>query len=232
MMFGLTVSYVNGYFLGANDRYGSIIKRSSAFDVLSALNYKNLNTDYSKLAITSKAYRFYIKVNNTGQSVSDELIVFNLTKIGYFDIDSGSVRIYDGNTTLDYERKSEEYRFKFDFNSEETKVFTVWFDDDSNFTYPTVSLGNTTDNLSEVIFPPISVKLLSYDGMTNLNEYNYTQLKNDMGIDEDFHIVLPGGLDFGPPIPSNTDVYSLQNSFLYQNRSGHIKNNNMVIKVW
>jgi len=218
------------------------------FDTVNVtVNYSYYPNYPSKLGLGSTAYRFKILVNNTIADFSNENITVNFTEIGYDNIDFNSVVVYNGtelgNDMIPCNISGSILTFNTSIDNQTSKWFTVYFDDNSNFTQPVCNstIGGTnnltTDNNNETFYPVYKVPVLQWRKIDALNRSIYEIMKETTDIKYDFHITLKDSsnnnfLDYGETIPRRGDVYALQRHVLYQNSSAGVNKGKMIVYIW
>ena len=114
--------------------------------------------------------------------------------------------------------------------------FTVYFDDDSNFTSRSVAVSGY-DNLTEIVYPAEEVMVVKYNKIIDINKTSYSLVKNISGI-SDFRLRVIDAttnqtfLDYGSPTPTKANIVALQRRLLYQNSTAGIVQGKIIIQTW
>ena len=230
------------FFNGTIDEVAIYNRTLSAAEI-----YEHYSSGLKRLGLSTKAYRFFIKVNNSlpfqiNQSanmtnLTSELVTFNLTDMG-FSPDYNSFAIYnESNSTLPYMLNGSNVTFSTAININETKWFTVYFDDDSYFSNASAAITGV-NNLTETVFPAASLQLLQYKKINELSNSNYTLIKNGTDIKNSFKITITDAdtnasvLSYGPALPRIGNIIALQRYAVYQNSTAGIRNGKIIVNVW
>ena len=265
LVFAFLISFLTDYFTTMKTDVTITEKRSYASSLLSdlttegnptnweqAINFTNSTTYPSKIGLSSDIYRFEILVNNSqpylrnqSASVSDisnELITINFTQLGYVNIDFNSIIIYnEAGTQIECEvnETSKLAKFNISINANQSKWFTVYFDDNSNFSqsaYPDFNVGSPADNLTELFYPIYKIPVIQYRKISALNNSNYTAMKNETDVKYDFNITLKNSTSdwftFGEEIPKKGDINSVQKYVLFQNSTAGINEGILRVYAW
>jgi hypothetical protein len=243
--------YIGTYNGGTNSFNGTIdevaiYNRSlSASEIMLHYNY---GLRLRHIGLKTKAYRFLILVNNTqsyyyNQSMSvtaltNELVSFNYTKLGFPKMDYKSTVVYnETNDMVPYQIVGDNITFRTDIASSQSKWFEVYFDDDSTFEDRSTTITGT-NNLTETIYPVEKIEILQYRKMIDLNNTNYTAVKNLSSVDNDFRArVLDTNtstffLTYGETPPSHTNIIAFQRFMLFQNSTAGIRGGKFIIQIW
>ena len=230
------------FFNGTIDEVAIYNRTLSAAEI-----YEHYSSGLKRLGLSTKAYRFFIKVNNSlpfqiNQSanmtnLTSELVTFNLTDMG-FSPDYNSFAIYnESNSTLPYMLNGSNVTFAAAVNINETKWFTIYFDDDSYFVNASAAITGV-NNLTETVFPAASLQLLQYKKINELSNSNYTLIKNGTDIKNSFKITITDAdtnasvLSYGPALPRIGNIIALQRYAVYQNSTAGIRNGKIIVNVW
>ncbi len=194
-VFAFSILFTTDRISGIKDQIESLDQYLTGEKILSSLFI-----DSGNLSLVSKAYRFYVIINNTqpylknqSAAVSDlenELVIVNFSSLGYPDIDFNSVRVYNSSGSaikceIDPERKI--LKFLVNISAFESKEFKVWFDDDSNFTLPFCNFSiSGSDNLTEIIYPPETFKVIPFSAIEGFSVYDPGHLVAFYTFDEPF----------------------------------------------
>ncbi len=200
-----------------------------------------------RIGFYSKAYRMKIRVNNTqthqrNQSaplgdIASELVVFNYTTFGIVP-DVGSTKVYDANDNLvDYSISGNEIRFNFTISENDSKDFTVYFDEDSSFAEQSSSVTGV-DNVTDKIYPIDEISIVQFNKFNYLRNANYTLIKNATGLPQDFRISLTDSqtssliFEFGPTPPPSGNIVAFRKFVLYQNATASVRKGSITFQVW
>jgi len=233
------------YFTGSIDEVAIYNRTLSASEVLNQYNY---GLRLRRIGLKTTAYRFLILVNNTHQNyynqsmnvtnLTNELISFNYTILGFPKMDYKSTAIYDENSsTVSYQISGDNITFKTNLNVNQSKWFTVYFDDDSIFEDRSTAITGT-NNISEKTYPVEEIELLQYRKLMDLSSSNYTAVKNMSAVNNNFRIRLFDTntstyfMTFGDDVPRHSNIVALQRYMLFQNETGGIRNGKMIVQVW
>ncbi len=201
----------------------------------------------SRVGIGTAAYRITVVVNNTqtflinqtGPLVNlvNEKIVINFTSLGFPGININSTAIYDQNGTMQpYNIDADSAVFRTDINASNSKIFTVYFDDDSNFTSSSSAVSGV-NNLSEKILMLQEIPVVQFKKILQLNETVYDHTVNITGI-KNFKLTLldvKTQLEFfayGGLSPSKGNIISFQRYVLYQNSTAGVNKGRLRVQVW
>lgn len=218
--------------------------RADALELLGAADRPFVAEEWrnESIGIATRAFRFSIIVdnsaaflNNQSHSVTaldDELVSFNIT----LPLDNGSISIYDDEGDyVPYMLQGSNLTFSTEISANSVKNFTVYFDDDSNFTSrsATVTGGN---NISETALNPEEITVIQHRKYQILNASIYDDLRNVSTIISDFNIELIDNqtviFSLGPETPRAGDVVALEKYVVYQNATGGIRNGKIVVRTW
>ncbi|MFA4820317.1 MAG: LamG domain-containing protein [Candidatus Aenigmatarchaeota archaeon] len=216
----------------------------SADEVYNHWAYENI---IDRIGLMTKAYRFYVIVNNTQGSLKNQSdtvrnLANELIKVNYTDLGIGanvpSTFVIDNNNApIAYQINGSTVIFNASINSNANKTFTVYFDDDSNFAEQSTTMSGS-DNLSEMWLAPQAIYLVQYRKLLFLNNSNYTRIKNSTQLPRDFSIRLMDTgtsatiLNFGPPAPPSGNVVSFRRFTFYQNSTGAVRRGRITIQTW
>lgn len=251
VVFAFMVNFVTNYYADIRTTVVISSMKSQALSLLSIADF-GFEPDSSqpeRLGLKSNAYRFLIVVNNNqsyliNQSESvinrgNELVSFNLTTMGFTNSDYNSTVIYDLSTnfTVAYQRNTDLIRFNISINANQLKSFTVYFDDDSNFTGTsiTVTAGN---NITERIYPVEEISLIQWKKLNELTQLSYGSVKNYTSLQYDFNILLTDVstgntiMEYGDPLPGRGTVVSVERMVLYQNSTAGIGTGKIIVRVF
>jgi len=254
IIFGVTINYITNYFKTVEDPIKVTTLRSEAVSLMGIADrgfYPENWTNESypvRIGLQSDAHRFLILVNNTqgnllnqSRTVGDltnELVSFNYSSLGVSYPDYNSTMIYnESGGVVGYSRSGDVITFSASITANSARWFTVYFDDDSNFTDRTVSISGS-NNLAEKIFPVEDISLLQFRKIQSLQNSGYERMKNSTGVFFNFYISMndintgASVLFFGENAPNETNVISLQRYVIYQNSTAGVSRARMLVKVW
>ena len=244
----VTIGSVNAhndyFFNGTIDEVIVWNRTLSADEIYNHWAYENL---IDRIGLMTKAYRFYVTVNNTQGSLknqsdtvrnlANELILVNYTDLGIAaDVPSTFV-IDNNNAPAAYQINRTIVIFNTSIDSNADKTFTVYFDDASNFAEKSTTMSGS-DNLSETWTPAETISIVQYRKLLFLNNSNYTRVKNATQLPRDFSIKLVDTgtnaniLNFGPTTPPAGNVVSFRRFVLYQNSTGAMRRGRVTIQTW
>ena len=201
----------------------------------------------SRIGIYTQAYRVTVIVNNTqpylvnqtGPLVNliNEKIVVNYTALGFSSINVNSTTVYNENgIMLPYNIDGDTIIFNTDINASTHKIFTVYFDDDSNFTASSSAISGI-NNLTERIVMLQETPVIQYKKLLQLNETVYDYTKNITGV-QNFRLTLldiktqTEFFSYGGLTPRKGNIISFQRYMLYQNSSAGVNRGRMRVQVW
>jgi hypothetical protein len=236
MVFAFTINFLTDYLTTTKELSDVTELRSRAISLLGMADREFS----SRIGLQSDAYRFYILVNNTPENLiiqnettdlSNELVEFNLSMLGSFD--EGSIAIYYAGSRISYNKSDDMIRFVTGIGANQSKLFIVYFDDDSNFTENAVEI-NYSDNIRETIYPMEKISLLQYRNIQRLGNSDYSVLKNTTG---DFYLTIYDSagnkfFGFGGAVPRKGDVIALERYIIYQNSTAGIENGSIIVQTW
>ena len=233
LVFAFTINFLTDYLVTTRELSEVAELRSRAISLLGSM----ADRGFGEIGLQSDAYRFYILLNNTEDfgggttDLSSELVEFNLSLLDSFDRNSTAI-YYDGNR-VSYNRSDDMVRFVTDIDANQSKLFTVYLDDDSNFTDMSTTITGT-NNLTETVYPLEKISLLQYRNIQRLANTDYLAVKNNTG---DFYVTiydLAGNrfFGFGGSVPRKGDVIALERYIIYQNSTAGIENGRIVVQTW
>lgn len=253
VVFALSVQFATSFFTPAQEEAQTQTVTANAFSLLSMADFSSSPRVWNdtslpeRIGLYTKAYRFLILVNNTGSSylnqsqsvinLSNELVNFSFSDLGYSGININStVVLDDNNRTLSYQISGEEIRFAAIVNASAQRWYVVYFDDDSNFTSRSASVA-VTNNLSERIYPTEQINIVQYQQMNELSVSNYTLVRNATS-NRDFHIRLrdvntsANQINYGADEPRRGTVVALQRFVMYQNATANVNQGRLIVQTW
>ena len=246
LMFAILASFSTNYLQTMKNTLSVSLRRGTATDLLDSItcydsswNHSDVSSYPARLGLKTDMYRFFVLVNNSqdylkNQSgnladLTNELVEINKTAFG-LDFDENSILVLDedGNS-MSYNISGDMIIFNVDASINEAKWFTVYIDDDSNFTDQTSSVSTALNNITEVVYPLERIDAIQYKKIYELNLSNYTTMKQKLGLDYNFHIRLYDEsdnifLDYASgynlsEIPERGNVIALQRYVVYQSAS-------------
>jgi hypothetical protein len=254
IVFALVVQLINTFFTTAEGTAEINTLTSQATSLLSVADFSYVPSDWTgsgdvdRIGFFSRAYRFYIAVDNSqtfylnqSQSVTDltnELVSFLYSDIGFTNIDVNSTEIYLDGSRVPYNINGYNITFRTDIAANTKKIFTVYFDDDSNFTSRSVTInGNNT--ITETVHFVQPIPVIQYRKLQTINASNYSAVRDSLGID-DFNIVLQDidtnpvstFFSYGGEVPRSGNVIAMQRNHVYQNSTAGIRNGRLIVKTW
>ena len=203
-----------------------------------------------KLGLMTKIYEFTLEVNNSlpyyktpaasAVDLTNELVEINFSQLGFSDIDFNSIRVYEGSNPVACAVNSaaKTLNFTVSLAANQSRYFTILFDDDSNFTAPFCDDAiSGVDNLSEIYYPIEGKKVLQYRKLAALNESSYELMKSSVRMSYNFNLTLFDEnesivFSYGKKIPRIENVYSFETSVMYQNSTGDLRSGKLRIYVW
>lgn len=239
-VFAFLIHYTTDYYSTTKGIAEIATLRSKAFSLLGMADMDYPDLDRERIGLHSYAYRLFILLNNTEGNLisgnvtdlSDEVVEFNLSSI-FSGADYNSTAIYYNENPVPYSRSGDIITFKTDISANQSKFFTIYFDDNSNFTDRSVAISGS-NRVGEQIYPVERISLLQYRNLEKLENSNYTAIKNNLG---NLHISiydLAGNLffSFGDSVPRKGNIVALQRYILYQNSTAGVNNGKLVVRVW
>ena len=236
LVFAFTINFLTDYLTTTKELSEIIELRTRA---LSLLGMADREFDDERIGLQSDAYRFYMLVNNTKENLisqeeaddlNNELVEFSLP-LGSFD--ENSVAIYSDGSQIPCSKSGDMIRFVTDIDANQSKLFTVYLDDDSNFTGSFVEISYF-DNVTEKMYPMEKISLLQYRNIQKLGNSDYSAVKNNTG---DFYVTIYDStgnkfFGFGGSVPRKGDVIALERYVIYQNSTAGIENGRIVVQTW
>lgn len=250
VVFALVIQIVTNYFSNITQNTNIRLMTSEGIELLKIADegytpgsWSGNESTLRQIGFETKAYRINVRINNSigrwynqglpWQTITNELVKINFTDFG-LNPDLGSVYVYDDDgSEVAHEINGNRVIFRVNIPVNVTKNYTVYFDDDSNFTIQSTAQTGV-DNLSEVIsFDKISV--LQYTKMFLLNGTNYTLVKNSTGLQKDFRISIVDNVtafQYGGIAPNGGNIVALRRYVLFQNSTGGIRRGYLNIQTW
>jgi hypothetical protein len=201
-----------------------------------------------RIGIRTNAYRFLILVNNTNPfyynqsldatDLTSELVSFDYTLLGYTGSDYKSTKIYDSNNNpVSYQINGTTISFATNIVANESKLFTVYFDDDSSFEDGSVAVTGS-NYINETLYPIERIDLVQYEKIYALGNADYSAVRNGTNTTNNFRIRIQDYgtgsyiLTFGDNPPRSGDVIALQKYIVFQNITGGIRSGKLIVQVW
>jgi hypothetical protein len=244
VIFASVVQFTTNFFITLREGTETVSLRSSALDMMYMADMGFIPDNWSladypkKIGLQTDAYRFFILVNNTlAGNIASELISFNYSDLGFSNIDYSSTSIYDeSSNTVAYQISGSNITFNTTMLSSQVKWFTVYFDDDSNFTSMSSSVSGT-NNLTETLYPVQEISLLQYRKIMKLNGTDYEKMKNSTSMNAGFRITLLNEanstiFDYGGTLPKSSTIISLKRRVLMQNSTAGIRYGSILVRIW
>jgi hypothetical protein len=253
-IFALVIQAITVYFSNAESTSDVEILTTQTISMLGILDSGfvpaswNGTEQIDRLGIATKAYKFFIVVNNTqlfyyNQSQSpgnlaNELVSFNYTSMGIRNIDINSTSIYYDNKEVPYNINADNITFRTDIGKNTVKIFTVYFDDDSNFTSRSVSISGS-NYIRETIQAALPFNLIQYKKTAILNSSNYTAVRNALGA-KNFRLTIHNiekkpyavFFDYGGEVPRAGNIVAIQRYALFQNSTAGINEGRLTVRMW
>ncbi|MFH0836603.1 MAG: hypothetical protein V1870_00580 [Candidatus Aenigmatarchaeota archaeon] len=164
--------------------------------------------------LVSPMYKLYVYGQANG---SDELVVINLNNYGKNDPNSAVV--YDGEQYYNYSVAVNNIAFPAS-----TRLFTVYFDDDSNFPSKNYAV-NGTNKIVEKIYGPEQINVVQYKLMQSMTNENYSDIQYHISVKDDRTL-----LEYGPE-PRGAVVVR-KRPVLIQNIDGMLTEGWLIVKAW
>ncbi len=194
-------------------------------DYIGQITQEDIVLNGTSIGLSSWAYASNVIVNNTqNQNFSNELVSFDMNALGYGDVDLNSIAILDQGTSLSYQRSGT----RIDFVGSVpigVKVFRAFWDDDSNFTDRSSSLGSWGNNLTEVVSKPERFSVVQYRRMQYLSYIDYNSLREGF----DWRISIDS-FSYGTQ-PNGPNVIVRKIPVIYQTASGDVLAGQMILEV-
>ncbi|MBI4896395.1 MAG: hypothetical protein HY832_02505 [Candidatus Aenigmarchaeota archaeon] len=255
LVFALAVYYLTNFSVTLSDSAQDANTYTKGADLLHVADFGFTPANWTaargvanltRIGLRTDAYRFSVLVNNTASFVrsgpvlnlSSELVSINLSAFGFSSADINSTVIYnETNSTVPYQIIATNITFATAITAQQVQWFTIYFDDDSNFTSRSVAVSGV-DNLTETLFPIHRISVMQYKKMNDLNATSYTGLRDHIGIGSDFRIRIrdlatnASALTIGNVAPRRTSVTALQRPVLYQNETAGVHGGQLIVEVW
>ena len=254
VVFSFIILGVTSYLTNVKDTIDIVTLRTEAFSLL-----RSAETDFSpsgwngtgnisRIGLATTVKRFRIYANNskpfyTNQSLNvtdlgSEIIRLNMSELGFQRHDFNSTVIYDSaNASVPYQRDGDNISLAASVNSLAVVYFTVYIDDDSNFTGASSSISGS-DILNELVTAPEKIEALQYNKIHRLSISSYSNVKNSTQIRSDFNMLLTDTLtntafmNYGDIVARSSNVVSLERLVLFQNSTGGIRRGKLLARTW
>lgn len=236
-----------GLFMNGTIDEVAILNRSLAATEIRELYQQSL----IRIGLRTDAFRFIVIVNNTkpnlvntsenatALTLVNELVRFNLSTFGFSGIDYNSVVIYnETNYQVPFQINGSNITFSVNVTVNASRQFTVYFDDDSLFGEKSQNVVTEVDNLTETSLPVERISILQYEKMLQLNQSNYTNVRNTGDVESNFRIKLidydtnATFIDYGGTTPRKGNIIALQRYAVFQNSTAGIRNGRLTIQTW
>lgn len=254
VVFAFIVFGVTSYFTNVKDTIDIVTLRTEALSLLRLAETDfspsgwNGTGNISRIGLSTTVKRFRVYVNNSKPfyndqtaSVTDlgtEIVRLNLSQLGFQRHDFNSTVVYNSaNVSVPYQRDADNISFVANVNAFAVVYFTVYIDDDSNFTGSSSSISGI-DNLSETVTATENVGVLQYNKIHRLNISSYSSVKNSTLVRSDFAIRITDAdtnrvfIDYGGIVPRSANIVSLDRLVLFQNSTGGIRKGRLLVRTW
>lgn len=254
VVFSFVILGVTSYFTNVKDTIDIVTLRTEAFSLLRSAETDSFPSGWngtgniSRIGLATTVKRFRIYVNNSkpfyiNQSLnvtdlSSEIIRLNMSELGFQRHDFNSTVIYDSaNASVPYQRNGDNISFVASVNSFAVVYFTVYIDDDSNFTGSSSTVSGS-DTINELATAPEKVEALQYNKVQRLNISSYSFVKNSTKVRSNFNIIVRDTvtdtvfIDYGDIVARSSNVVSLEKLVLFQNSTGGIRRGQFRVRTW
>ncbi|MFC2143243.1 hypothetical protein ACFLQN_02485 [Candidatus Aenigmatarchaeota archaeon] len=235
----IVLGFMTDYVIPIQETSDVEVMRSKAIDLLNLIEKEN-----SELSLFTTMYKFNIKVENSNEylinashtvgNLNNETVKFNFTLFNLrHGVDPNSVSILDNESNpVPHARNDMLISFLTDIGIYKIKYFTVYFDDDSNFT----STGEEIEGINainEIVYPIEERKIIQYRKILKMVDYDYQELKNMLGTE--FKIELQSYTNFfeiGGTAPERGDISVIERSVIIQGSDRQIEEGKLRLYVW
>lgn len=259
VVFAFIVFGTSSYFVNIKDTIDVVSLRTEAFTLLRLSDSDftpagwNGTSNISRIGLSTTVKRFRVYVNNSkpfyinqslnvtnldGTEQGSEIVRLNLSQLGFQGHDFNSTAIYNtANVSIPFQRNADNISFVVSINAFSVTYFTVYIDDDSNFTGASSSISGS-DTLNELVMAPEKLEVLQYSKIQRLNQSVYSFVKNSTKMRGDFSIRITDAvtnnafIDYGGTIPRSGTVISLDKFVLFQNSTGGIRKGKLLVRTW
>ncbi len=236
LIFAISIQFATDYITTSQAKSDGIRLRSEAISIIDLAERSHVfnGSQIQRIGLATTVSRIQIKLNNTtpflkngSVTAHDELVILNFTKVGISgDFNSTAVYNESGNE-VSYQINGDEIRFKSFIGSNAASVFTIWFDDDSNFTSKSTAVS-AEDNLSETILSVEKVRLVQYRNIIRLDSVPYDSVRNTTEFKNNFRIAITDlanqtFFEYGANLPGAADIVAIQKPVIFQNSTAGIK---------
>ena len=253
LMLNFMINYMTNFVTVSKESLEVVSLRSKASTLIKTLadyettwNSSDVSSYPENIGLKTKAYWFFVLVNNTEEnlktggnvtSLTNELVRINFTLMN-MSPDLFSAVIYDSSRNLvTYDTDGNTIIFNVDLDINESKWFEVFIDDDSNFTDNTGTVSTALDNITETIYPLRYLDIIQYRKIEKLNSSNASPFASKTGIDRFFIELLDSAgnqvFNFSTgDIPERADVIALEKAVVYQNSTAGIEKGKLKVYTW
>ncbi len=253
LMLNFMINYMTNFVTVSKESLEVVSLRSKASTLIKTLadyettwNSSDVSSYPENIGLKTKAYWFFVLVNNTEEnlktggnvtSLTNELVRINFTLMN-MSPDLFSAVIYDSSRNLvTYDTDGNTIIFNVDLDINESKWFEVFIDDDSNFTDNTGTVSTALDNITETIYPLRYLDIIQYRKIEKLNSSNASSFASKTGIDRFFIELLDSAgnqvFNFSTgDIPERADVIALEKAVVYQNSTAGIEKGKLKVYTW
>jgi len=143
--------------------------------------FQNIFREDTNISLLSKAYKVHVYVETPPKdSTEKEIVIIDLGKYGEFDQYSITVKDDLGNKYA-FDESGTQIRFSSYINKI-PKKFTVFYDDDSNFTSARTTTIDGIDSVKEKVYIPEPIRIIQFRKMSELSKRQYTTSSADYHI--------------------------------------------------
>lgn len=259
VVFSFIILGVTSYLTNVKDTIDIVTLRTEAFSLLRSAETDFLPSGWngtgnvSRIGLATTVKRFRIYVNNSkpfyinqshnvtnldGTEFGSEIVRLNLSQLGFQGHDFNSTAIYNtANVSIPFQRDADNISFTVSINAFSVTYFTVYIDDDSNFTGASSSISGS-DTINELAAAPEKVEALQYNKVQRLNVSAYTAVKNSTKVRSNFNIIVKDivtgavFIDYGDIVARSSNVVSLEKLVLFQNSTGGIRKGQLLVRTW
>ncbi|MFH0949179.1 MAG: hypothetical protein V1802_01700 [Candidatus Aenigmatarchaeota archaeon] len=235
--FGFAINSLSNS-MALSEKPGSIaLLRSRAVNMVDSL--------LSESGIETEAYMLYVNVSNVKErlinksitsiieTLRNETVKVNFSLLNISQPDFNSIVVYESGQRLKHNISDTLLRFSTNLNIGQSKIFSVYFDDDSNFTNASGYIRGP-NKLNEVVLPVERIHVIQYRKIQGFFE-DYNKLKAYYG--GDFRIVIydkktGAQIIYGYEPPKKGDVISMSRFVMIQNATADINEAEISVIVW
>jgi len=186
---------------------------------------------YEVKVIANNSKPFYINQSANVTNLTNELILVNFSQLGFASIDFNSVKVFDENfnqVPCNVSPSNATLSFVTNLSTNETKIFTVRFDDDSNYTNAFCNSSVVGNNsIVEKSVPFLSRKVMQLRKIELFKHLDYLILKRRIGLGRDFRVKLRNESDvifeLGKAIPRAANIHAFERDVLCQDERFELK---------